>query len=113
MLDSENVFIDDMRIYNGKMRIATGFSMFQCMENLTPSIIASFNLPFRIVHGTHDRVTSYKGSIAFYEKVASQDKDKVIYEGVEHIMLKPTVDEQDKTTAEILHDMEEWLLKRI
>ncbi|GJJ09920.1 hypothetical protein Clacol_004144 [Clathrus columnatus] len=109
----EEELLSDPRGYSGKMRIATGFSMLYCMLDFTPSVIASFDLPFRVVHGTHDRVTSYKGSISLFEKSSSKDKDLLLYDGVEHIMLKDVGSERDETTAKVLLDMEEWLMKRV
>lgn len=95
------------------MRIATGFSMLRCMLDFTPSVIASFDLPFRVVHGTHDRLTSPKGSVALVENAKSTDKEYILYDDVEHIMLKSVDDRRDEVTAKVLLDMEEWLVKRI
>jgi len=81
----------------------------------------TFITPFRIVHGTNDRVTSYKLSEAFVsacktdEKIVGKPRDQelVLFEDYEHIMLKVGVDgEDDEKRQKVLKDMEAWLETR-
>jgi acylglycerol lipase len=88
--------------------------LFGCISYFTPKVAASFTTPFRIIHGDHDRATSHRHSIKFFEAAGSQDKELEIYEGYEHVMTKVGVDEKDDEKRQrVLKDMGTWLLKRI
>ncbi|KIJ26934.1 hypothetical protein M422DRAFT_38001 [Sphaerobolus stellatus SS14] len=117
----EAEFMADPRHYRGKLRISTGFALLRCMLNLMPPP-HTFRTPFRISHGTHDRVTSSKLSEAFVAACKadaksldeSRDQELVLFSKYEHIMLKVGVDEEDDEMRQrILKDMVEWLLKRV
>ncbi|KAF8514364.1 lysophospholipase [Hysterangium stoloniferum] len=110
----EEEFLADPRGYHGKLRITTGLSLLNCMLYLTPEKGASFRTPFRIVHGNHDRVTSYQHSVKFFEAAGSEDKDLIIYEGWEHVLLKVVGGggNDDEMRMKVLTDMEDWLDKR-
>lgn len=44
--------------------------------------LPSLTLPFRVMHGLADRVTSPEGSKLLMEKASSTDKEIQLYEGV-------------------------------
>jgi alpha-beta hydrolase superfamily lysophospholipase len=84
------------------------------MLYLTPEKAASCTIPFRIVHGNRDRVTSYKQSVTFFGAAGSQDKELIIYEGWEHVLLKVVGGggDKDDMRVRVLADLEDWLDKR-
>ncbi|KAF8578752.1 alpha/beta-hydrolase [Ramaria rubella] len=110
----EEEFLADPRGYHGNLRISSGLALLACMSYLTPTVISSFTTPFRIVHGSNDRATSYHHSVKFYEAASSQDKQLEIYDGYEHVMLKVGVDQKDDEQRQrVLKDLETWLLQRV
>ena len=82
----------------------------------------SLSVPFRIVHGSHDRTTDHKRSVEFVQAIVTAakayehvpDAQCKIYEGYEHVMLKVGIDEADDAKRQvILADMEVWLSERL
>lgn len=77
------------------------------------SRIAEVNLPFKVFHGTSDRVTNPKGSQRLFDGCSSKDKEIQLYEGCEHVLLRKGHDEKDDEKRQrVLKDMLEWLEKR-
>lgn len=79
----------------------------------------TFRTPYRIVHGTSDRVTAYQRSVSFVAACKvdpdrlKDDQELVLFEGYEHVMLKVGVDERDdEMRMRVLKDLEQWVLER-
>ncbi len=85
----------------------------------------------RIIQGDRDRVTDYKSTLKFFERIASKDKEIEIYPGYEHVMNKVSgaiglwhtagltvlkqvgIDENDdKKRQAVLKDWIGWLTSR-
>jgi acylglycerol lipase len=80
----------------------------------TPMIAAEFNVPIRIVHGDHDRVTKHTCSVDFVKTVPAGDSECEIYPGVEHAMTWVGEDEEDdRGRQKVLRDLEGWLAARV
>lgn len=65
-------------------------------------------VPYLLLHGTADKITSSEGSREFHAKTASSDKTLSIYEGYFHEMHNEPEGERAKVFAEVVA----WLDKR-
>ncbi|KDE02364.1 hypothetical protein MVLG_07078 [Microbotryum lychnidis-dioicae p1A1 Lamole] len=102
-------FNADPQTYHGKLRIATGLSILKGMTHLS-TLLSSLEVPFKIFHGTSDRVTCPSGSKKLFEQANSKDKELQLYEGYEHVLLRKGKDEKDDEKRQrVLGDMLEWL----
>lgn len=99
----------DPQTYSGKIRISTGLAILHGIADVNARL-AEVTLPFKVLHGTGDRVTSYKGSQRLYDMASSQDKEIKLYDGREHVLLRKGRDKEDDTKRQdVLKDMLEWL----
>jgi len=50
------------------------------------SYISDMNIPFLLLHGTEDKIVSYKQSVCFYDTLTKMDKeaDLILLEGADH-----------------------------
>ncbi|SCV71074.1 BQ2448_3836 [Microbotryum intermedium] len=102
-------FNHDPQTYHGKLRIATGLSILSGITHLS-TIFAFLQVPFKVFHGTGDRVTSPSGSKKLFEEAGSDDKELRLYEGYEHVLLRKGKDDKDDERRQrVLGDMLEWL----
>jgi acylglycerol lipase len=103
----------DVRCYHGNLRISTGLALLEGLLT-TPFFATNFKTPIRIIHGSHDRVTTHEDSLAFISRIASTDKECEIYHGYEHTMLWVGEDEKDDIPRQkVLRDLEEWVMNRV
>ena len=101
----------DPQTYSGKLRIATGLSILRGITNVNARL-SEVTVPFKVFHGTGDRVTNHRGSQRLYEQASSQDKEIQLYDGQQHVLLKVGRDEEDdKKRQRVLKDMLDWLEK--
>ncbi|CAD6578558.1 MAG: hypothetical protein CYPHOPRED_000614 [Cyphobasidiales sp. Tagirdzhanova-0007] len=104
-------FEADPQTYSGKLRIATGLSILRGITNVNARL-SEVTVPFKVFHGTGDRVTNHRGSQRLYEQASSQDKEIQLYDGQQHVLLKVGRDEEDdKKRQRVLKDMLDWLEK--
>ncbi|KAL7424075.1 hypothetical protein Q5752_001660 [Cryptotrichosporon argae] len=108
----EEDFFADPLCYHGYLRIGTGLSLLEGMNELDRRA-EEINVPIRIVHGDADRATSHLGTIKLFHRLPAEDKELEIYEGYEHVMVKVGVDAaDDEKRQRVLADWREWLIKR-
>ncbi|KAK4685570.1 acylglycerol lipase, partial [Tremellales sp. Uapishka_1] len=108
----EEDFFSDPLCYHGKLRVGTGLSLLEGMNELQKRA-EEINVPIRLVHGSKDRATSHLGTLKLFDRLPNEDKEIEIYDGYEHIMIKPGRDEQDdRARQRVLADWREWLLRR-
>lgn len=66
-------------------------------------------MPLLVIHGREDRLVSIRSSEHIYERAASADKQKAIFDGLFHETMNEKVEEREKVLA-ILSD---WILTRL
>ena len=67
-------------------------------------------LPFKVIHGLADDVTSYKGSQRLYDEAASTDKEILLLDGEDHLLLrKGRTEAEDAKRQKLLGEMLDWL----
>jgi alpha-beta hydrolase superfamily lysophospholipase len=64
-------------------------------------------VPLLMLHGTADRLTSPTATRAFYEAVASADKQLLLYEGGHHELFN------DIGRERVLDDVSDWIEGRL
>ncbi|KAK9897173.1 alpha/beta-hydrolase [Cystobasidium minutum MCA 4210] len=109
----EQEFEQDPQTYNGKLRIATGLAILKGIE-MVNTRLHEVNLPFKVFHGTGDRVTNPRGSQRLFDQCSSKDKEIQLYEGYQHVMLARGLNgEDDAPRQRVLNDMLDWLNKHL
>jgi len=100
---------DVIDAYNSDPLVLKEFSMMLMGEMFIRAgqwIVANrkkYNYPCLILHGGADQISPPEASRAFYENIASKDKELKIYEGLYHEILN----EPEKET--VLEDIHRWL----
>lgn len=97
---------NDALVYRGKLSAGLAIAIFSAMDRVVADA-ASIRLPLLILHGSIDKLTAVDGSKLLHEKVSSEDKKIVIYDGLYHEILNEP--ERGKVMADIL----QWLAPRI
>lgn len=82
----------------------TGLRILQELERVGHAL----SVPFAILHGTGDRITSYAASEALFREAPSRDKTLYQYEGAYHALLAEDLD----TLEAVWDDMLTWLRDR-
>lgn len=103
------IIASNPRRYTGRPRVGT----MREIARMTDYVQANFNkvtIPFLVLHGTADGVTSPEGSKLLYEKAASEDKEIILYENMLHSLVQG---EPDENSARVLADMRAWIDKRV
>lgn len=99
----------DPMAYTGKLRIATGLACLHGMQSVETRM-HELRLPFKVIHGTSDRATNWRGSQKLYDTAISTDKAIKLVQGAEHILLRAGHDaDDDKPRQEVLAEMLDWL----
>lgn len=93
--------------YDGRMRLGTAFQLKGAMEELSARG-ADLAVPYLLLHGTGDLVTSHHASERLHNACASRDKTLVLYDTAYHVLLCEPVD----TRRRILDDIRTWLQDR-
>jgi len=71
------------------------------------------SVPMLLIHGTADRVTSYKATQRLYDMAKSTDKTIKLLEGHEHVLLRRGYDELDDAKRQsVLKIWLDWILAR-
>ena len=73
----------DPQVYHGFVRVGTALAIVAGLDHVN-EIVAHVRCPVAIHHGSHDRVTSPKGSQAFFARLNAEPKTLRIWPGVEH-----------------------------
>ena len=97
---------NDPLVYRGKATAGLVTALFSAMSRVVANA-ESIRLPILIMHGRVDSLTAVEGSELLHDKVSSEDKQLVIYDGLYHEILHEP--ERKIVMADILR----WLDSRI
>ena len=104
--ENEAKFFSDPQTYHGNLRVATGLQLLDGMYHIRDNM-ESFKMPVLLCHGKRDRVTEFQGSEEFYAHCGSVDKELVIYDEMQHdLMREPDVEL-------VLTKTRDWILERL
>ncbi|KAK8955503.1 hypothetical protein KSP40_PGU013853 [Platanthera guangdongensis] len=106
--DRLRVIAANPRRYTGKPRVGTMRELMRVTE-IVHRRLGEVKVPFLVVHGTSDGVTSPEGSRMLYEKSESEDKELVLYEGMYHSLIQG---EPEENSSRVLGDMRRWIEER-
>ncbi|KAI9638156.1 lysophospholipase [Dioszegia hungarica] len=108
----EEDFFADPICYHGLLRVATGLSCLEGMDELMARA-KEIDAPIKIIHGSSDRATSHLGTLKLFGMLPHEDKEIEIYEGYEHVMTKVGIDAADDAKRQrVLADWLSWMTKR-
>lgn len=96
---------NDPLVYRGKVSARLVTELFSAMNRVVTNA-ASIRLPLLVMHASEDRLTSVEGSKLLHEKVSSEDKKLVIYEGLYHEILN------EPERRKVMSDILEWVKPR-
>lgn len=106
---SEDRYNTDPQVCHCRVRAATGLAILKALL-FTDKYMGEITLPFRVMHGDSDRVTSVDGSKKLFELAKSKDKDIMICPRTEHIMLRIGRDKIDDQKRQlIICEMLNWI----
>mmetsp|Transcript_28892 Transcript_28892/g.56716 ORF Transcript_28892/g.56716 Transcript_28892/m.56716 type:complete len:365 (+) Transcript_28892:15-1109(+) len=94
--------------YSQKHRLATAVELERVATFLEHNL-HTIEIPFLILHGSDDRVTSHEASKELHAKAASTDKTIKIFQGAWHNILNG---ESEKIQIQCLKEITTWLAKR-
>ncbi len=97
---------DDPLVFRGKVTARLVTELFAAMKRVVANA-GSIRLPLLIMHGSEDTLTAVDGSKLLHEKVSSEDKNIVIYDGLYHEILN------EPERQKVMEDILEWLGPRI
>ncbi|MCB1322184.1 MAG: alpha/beta hydrolase, partial [Leptospiraceae bacterium] len=63
-------------------------------------------IPVLITHGNDDPIVNPQGSIDFYHRVHSADRDLIVYPGLYHEIYNETLDQRER----VFKDLRNWVL---
>lgn len=66
-----------------------------------------YRVPCIFLHGTDDRIIPYQSSMEIFKKIASEDKEIKLYEGLYHELV------QEPEREEVMQDILTWLDQRV
>ena len=97
---------EDPLNYNGALPVRTGSEINKSiqfnMENAN-----QFIYPILIMHGKADKLSDYRGSEEFFQKISSDDKELKLYDNLYHEMMNEF--EKD----EVINFIVSWVLEKI
>ena len=97
-------FQSDPFVFHGRIPTRTGHEILEAGKRLLGQA-ESLTVPFLILHGTGDIVTSHEGSREFCVRTGADDDALKLYEGVYHDLPREPEKEQ------IFADIAEWLIR--
>ena len=103
--ENEAKFFNDPQTYHGNLRVATGLQLLDGMYHIRANM-GKFKQPVLLCHGKLDRVTEWQGSEEFYAFCGSTDRELILYDGMQHDLLREPEVEQ------ILVKTRDWILER-
>ena len=99
----------DPQTYNSRIRLGTGLACLAGLESIDKQL-HKVTVPFKVLHGTADDITSYKGSQRLFDEASTADKEIKLYDGEDHILLKVGRNEaEDAKRQAVINDMLDWL----
>jgi alpha-beta hydrolase superfamily lysophospholipase len=93
---------NDPLVFNGKVTARLAEQLISEMSSLQENL-GRINLPMLVLHGSEDRITSIEGSKMLHEKISSQDKKVIIYDGLYHEVYNEP--EQEAVMTDVLNWM--------
>jgi alpha-beta hydrolase superfamily lysophospholipase len=96
---------DDPLVHTGKISARLAAEIFNSMT-LVQEHASAITLPMLLLHGSEDRLAAPEGSSLLNDKIASPDKQLIIYRGLYHELFNEPEKQQVFTT------MLNWLEKR-
>ena len=96
---------DQMVLHKATLSLYYEF-LFHGTDSLN-DYVEEFSLPCLICHGEMDPIVPKELSKSFFEKIASEDKELRIYEGLFHEILN------EKIRDQVIYDMVDWIKSRI
>ncbi len=97
---------NDPLVFRGKVSARLASEVFQAMDSVLP-VAATINLPMLFMHGGSDSLTSVEGSKALHERISSEDKKLIVYDGLYHEIFN------EPERLEVMSDMKKWLEARL
>lgn len=70
---------------------------------------AEIRMPLLLIHGTGDRLVSYKGTEEVFRRTFSRDKEICLFEGLFH----ETMNEAERDRAKVLDSISRWMMARL
>ncbi|KAH9825068.1 Alpha/Beta hydrolase protein [Melampsora americana] len=105
----EDRYESDPKTYHGKLRVSTGLAALESLV-FTDKYMSEIMIPFRVIHGDSDRVTSVNGSKKLFKLAKSDDKELIICPRTEHIILRVGRDEVDDEKRQVMiSEMIKWI----
>ena len=98
-------YVNDPLVYCGKVTARLGAEFLRVMQQL-PTQVKGVHLPVLIMHGTEDILSDPQSSQLLYDRVSSEDKTLILYEGYHHEI------HNEPGRERVLVDMEGWLEAR-
>ncbi|KAL7416897.1 lysophospholipase [Mrakia frigida] len=106
-------FLLNPQTYHGPLRISTGMEISRAvvaLERRAPEI----TVPFKVIHGKQDRITSPEGSQEWFSRCMSKDQTVELWDGYEHVMNKVGYDkEDDEPRQRVLNSWFDWVAARV
>ncbi len=93
---------NDPLVFNGKVTARLAEQLFSEMTSIQDRF-GRIELPMLILHGSEDGLTSPEGSRMLHEKIGSQDKKLIIYDGLYHEVYN------EPEQIEVMTDVLNWL----
>jgi len=98
-------YVNDPLVYCGKVTARLGAEFLRVMQQLATQV-KGVHLPVLIMHGTEDILSDPQSSQLLYDRVSSEDKTLILYEGYHHEI------HNEPGRERVLVDMEGWLEAR-
>ena len=93
---------NDPLVFNGKVTARLAEQLFSEMTSIQDRF-GRIELPMLILHGSEDGLTSPEGSRMLHEKISSQEKKLIIYDGLYHEVYN------EPEQIEVMTDVLNWL----
>ncbi|KAJ0987291.1 hypothetical protein J5N97_005647 [Dioscorea zingiberensis] len=96
----------DPLVFTGSIRVRTGYEIL-CITSYLQQNLHRVSIPFLVLHGTADTVTTPQASQKLYNKASTPEKSIKLYEGLLHdLLIEPERDE-------IAKDIIDWLCSKL
>ena len=90
---------DDPMVYCGAIPARTLAELFDAMSTF-PGTVGALRLPVLVLHGTGDTLVALEHCLPVYDRIGSQDKTVITYEGLFHEVLNEP--ERERVVADLL-----------
>ncbi len=96
---------EDSLHYKGGIRARTGAEVLKATK-WVEAHASEFKMPVLILHGGADQIAEPQGSLSFYEKCGSPDKQSKVYPGAYHEIMN------EINRDEVITDIQRWIHAR-